>query len=280
MQQPNPEQTNNQKNTTPALWRQIYQEEKPTAKELRKLGLTSQETVVYLSIVNERKAAREIARHLDLPSQAVYRPINSLINQGLVWSQIENKRQVFSLNPVSESLHRVAKRNQLEQKSALGSAQTRIYQMELEQTGESLSFLTKDGYLSPLVYEAGYRHAALRAKREICRIEIGSRKQIWTTLAEARAKHNRAKLKLIVSTSDRHNFRNINLYLRAGWQVRLNRKVKYELRIVDRAKAYVSLGRLMGRQWGGGVELTDPTMVKLMTEYFYQTWLNSEPIYS
>lgn len=242
-------------------------------EKLQELGLTKQESRIYVSLLKENKAtAKAISLSLRIPVQAVYRSCHNLNRLGFLGEQkvrpiefivVPEKLSIPSYIKNREKIFENITRDLFSQHNHRGE--------KASPTKINLIFGEKEMFDSS---ERSFK----AAKNEILVISIGQELPPELLLAQKNAIQRGVVSRMIAHKSDRENQQVLRSFKANGIEVRHYKDGGYHMVIVDGKVAMVAVNNPKNTKERVGIEFYSESLSAALREYFYSVWEKAKPV--
>lgn len=242
-------------------------------EKLQELGLTKQESRIYVFLLKENKAtAKLISSSLRIPVQAVYRSCHNLNRMGFVGEQ---KVRPIEFIVVPEKLSvpsYIKSREMIFENITRELFLQRGEKKEKENpTKVNLIFGEKE------MFESSAR-AFHRAKNEILVISIGQELPPELLLAQKNAVQRGVVSRMIAHKNDKENRQVLESFKANSIEVRHFPDWGYHLVIVDGKQAMIAVNNPRKTKERVGIEFYGEGLSKALRDYFYSVWEKAKPV--
>ncbi|MEK7070208.1 MAG: helix-turn-helix domain-containing protein [Patescibacteria group bacterium] len=240
------------------------------SQQLVKLGLTSDEALCYLALLEEgSQSATEIAEAIDVFPNAVYRLMIKLEEKGFV-VRLNTSPKTFQAIPPNiaiEAFYEKAKKDlekiKIESIASLSSKTLPSPKTMIEVlTGKDSTF-------------SRYVEFANQTKKELLVISIGEPVPDDIKIASAKAKERGVSQRFIFHVYNKENENLLKSWVKMGVEVRHHADAGYHLMIFDGKKCILVSSNPDNTEERTGMVIYSENLTNALRNYFYSIWNKS-----
>lgn len=242
-----------------------------STEKLQKLGLTKQESRIYVFLLQESKAtAKSISLSLRIPIQAVYRSCHNLSRLGFLGEQkvrpiefivVPEKLSISSHIRNREKIFENITRELFSRNNHRGE--------KASPTKVNLVFGEKE------MFESSAR-SFKAAKNEILVISIGQELPPELLLAQKNAVQRGVVSRMIAHKNDQENQQVLRSFKANGIEVQHFKDKGYHMVIVDGKVVMVASNNPKNTKERVGIEFFNEALAGALRDYFYSVWEKSK----
>lgn len=251
----------------------MYKNKTLRSHNLVKLGLTPQESLVYLTLISDGELTiKDISRRLNLLPQAVYRTVKNLENKKMVaiLDVFPVRIQAFSPNLALPVL--VKEKTMRMEKTAAETANQLVSGIT-----HSLDTQVNIIYGQDTIYAAAAKMIEY-TKKELLIISIGESIPPDLLLANKSATDRGVKIKMIVYKNDSENRQILDNFKKNGYKIRYYPNWGFHMAIYDNRETLLIVNNPQQTQQRVAMQLFSSGLSTALRDYFYSVWKKAKEI--
>lgn len=250
-----------------------YQTNKKLLQKLVNIGLTKQEAVVYLVLLNEGVLnAKEISKRLNILPNVVYRTATNLQKKKLINTLTISPITYQVISPtLGLSLFAKEKTFSIEQNIDQISKFLNKIKKHSKETRIEMIFGKYETYLIG-------KDMANNTRKEFLVISIGEQIPQDLLLAVNKAHKRGVILRLIVHKYNNENKEILDNFKKNGYEIRYHPDWGFHLTISDNKEALLIVNNPKNPKERVGMQIFSQGLAKALRDYFYSVWKKAEVI--
>lgn len=234
---------------------------------LVKLGLTSQESLVYLALMNsEELTIKDLSRKLNLLPQAVYRTVKNLENKKMVAVLALSPIKIQAFSP-GLALPVLVKEKTMKMEKIAAETVNQLVSKIAHSSDIQVNII----YGQNAIYAAAARMIEY-TKKELLIISIGESIPPDLLLANKRATERGVEIKMIVYKNDSENRQILDNFKKNGYKIKYYPNWGFHMAIYDSREALLIVNNPQETQQRVAMQLSSAGLSTALRDYFYSIW--------